>query len=85
MYLVVLSDRAERFYNSASAELTARLDRCIPLLAVDPRRHPNIKALKGHLAGYFRFRVGDYRVVYRIEDAAQRVIVLKIAHRKEVY
>ncbi len=34
----------------------------------NPRQHPNIKALKGELAGRYRYRVGDYRVIYRIDD-----------------
>ncbi|HID62653.1 MAG TPA: hypothetical protein EYP49_07965 [Anaerolineae bacterium] len=30
-------------------------------------------------------RVGDYRVIYQIDDRAHEVIVLRIAHRREVY
>jgi mRNA interferase RelE/StbE len=41
--------------------------------------------LKGKLSGYWRSRVGDYRVVYRIEEEALVVLVVKIAHRKDVY
>jgi mRNA interferase RelE/StbE len=33
----------------------------------------------------WRLRVGDYRVVYEIDDKARRVIVLIVRHRKEVY
>ncbi|WP_396772269.1 type II toxin-antitoxin system RelE/ParE family toxin, partial [Microcystis aeruginosa] len=29
---------------------------------INPRNHPNIKSLKGELSGYYRYRVGDYRV-----------------------
>jgi mRNA-degrading endonuclease RelE of RelBE toxin-antitoxin system len=35
------------------------------------------------LAGRLRYRVGDWRVIYRIED--HRVVILSIAHRREVY
>lgn len=53
--------------------------------------------MKGDFAGYYRYRVGDYRVVYYIEDNfttdvdtdseedTGRVIVVIIAHRREVY
>jgi len=40
------------------------------------------------LAGYgnrWRVRVGDYRVIYQIDDQAYEVIVLRIAHRREAY
>ena len=33
----------------------------------------------------WRIRVGDYRVIYRIDDAAQEVLVLDIGHRRDIY
>lgn len=42
-------------------------------------------ALEGTLPEFWRYRVGDYRVVCRIEDSALIVLVVKIAHRREVY
>lgn len=33
----------------------------------------------------WRLRVGDYRVLYVIEDSAQRVVIARIAHRREAY
>jgi len=41
------------------------------------------QALKRSLKGYRKLRVGDYRIIYRIEGHS--IIVLKIGHRKEVY
>lgn len=38
--------------------------RCLQKLEQTPRFHPNIKALKGEYAGYYRYRIGDYRVIY---------------------
>ncbi len=43
------------------------------------------KPLTGDKVGLWRYRVGDYRVVCRIEDDRLAVMVLRIAHRKEVY
>jgi mRNA interferase RelE/StbE len=85
MYRVVLSPRAERFYASADRPLGRRLARCFRQLEDDPRKHPNIRALRGELAGYWRYRVGDHRVVYRIDDRARVVAVAIIGHRREVY
>jgi mRNA interferase RelE/StbE len=43
------------------------------------------KALHGPLGGTWRYRVGDYRLICRIEHATETVWVLKIALRDEVY
>jgi mRNA interferase RelE/StbE len=34
---------------------------------------------------YFRIRQGDYRVVYEVDDANSRVVVVKVGHRSDVY
>ncbi len=45
----------------------------------------NIKALKGEHKGKYRLRVGDYRVVYKIENNILLILIVRIGHRKEVY
>ena len=42
-------------------------------------------ALTGDHAGYWRWRVGDYRVVARLEDERVVIIIVRVAHRREVY
>ncbi len=51
----------------------------------DPLKHA--KPLAGSLAGLYRFRIGDYRVIFSIaEDGTVSVLtILAIAHRKDVY
>ena len=85
MYSVVLAEKARRFYEGADAALQRKLDRCFEQLAVDPRRHPNVKRLKNRFKGYYRYRLGDYRVIYRIEEARRLVIVALIVHRSDAY
>ena len=44
------------------------------------------EALKGSKLGEFwKYRVGDYRVIAHIEDGALRILVLKVGNRREVY
>lgn len=41
--------------------------------------------LAGPLKGYWKYRVGDYRIITRIEDAIVTVVVIRIGNRREVY
>jgi mRNA interferase RelE/StbE len=61
-----------------------RLAGAIELLAIDPRP-PGAAMLRGGVRQRWRVRIGDYRVIYAIEDAELVVLVLRIAHRSEVY
>lgn len=59
-----------------------RIAAAIDGLATDPRPSGAVK-----LAGRddFRIRVGDYRIVYAVDDAERLVLVARIAHRRDVY
>jgi mRNA interferase RelE/StbE len=82
-----------KFLNSAKKELS-KLDKPIQklikekllILANNPDElKNNIKPLKGEYKGKFRLRVNDYRIIYKIEDEKIMIVVIRIAHRKEVY
>lgn len=49
----------------------------------DPRKIG--EALKGNLREFWRYRVGDYRLLCRLEDGIVTVYVVHVAHRREVY
>lgn len=85
MHSVELSREAQRFYADANRPVAKKLARCFAALERDPRSGNNVKALKGKLAGAFRYRVGDLRVVYTIDDDAVIVFVITIAKRSDVY
>ena len=85
MYEVRLSLKAEKVFAKSERALAKKLARCFENLENNPRSHPNIKPLKGSYSGYYRYRVGDYRVVYSIEDDLVVVNVIIIAHRSKVY
>jgi mRNA interferase RelE/StbE len=85
MFDVILSPDAQLFYHQADQPLAKKLARCFAQLERDPRRHNNIKRLTGKLASRLRYRIGDWRVIYRVDDRARQVHVLLVAHRSEVY
>lgn len=86
---------AKRKYNIAFAPAALRQLRKLPMqdqkrimreietLTDDPRPQ-GVRKLTG-ADNLWRIRIGDYRVVYEIQDAKLVVLVLRIAHRKDVY
>jgi len=59
-----------------------RIQGAISLLAIDPRP-PASRPLRGR-DGY-RLRVGDYRIMYTIDDGILLIVVVTIGHRRDVY
>ncbi len=55
----------------------------IDALATTPRPR-GASALQGH-PGVLRIRVGDYRIIYQVQDDLLTVLILRVAHRREVY
>lgn len=43
------------------------------------------KPLTAHLKGYYRLRVGNYRVVYKIDQTHFKILIIAIRHRKDIY
>ena len=43
------------------------------------------KSLKGNLKDYWRYRIGDYRVIAEINDDEVKILIIEIGHRKDIY
>lgn len=52
-------------------------------VAVDPRSSG--KTLRGNHSGFWRYRIGDYRVICEIYDDKISVLVIRVGHRKNIY
>lgn len=83
MYTLRIKPSAERDMRRLSRTVLERLNAKILTLRDDPRPHGALK-LSGDLEGW-RIRVGDYRILYLIDDAAQTVTVVRVKHRRDVY
>ena len=59
-----------------------RIQQRISSLADNPRPEG---AIKLQVETGYRVRVGDYRVLYEIDDAAQTIVIYRVKHRQDVY
>ncbi len=83
-YRVLIDSRAARRLESLPKVIVERLDKAILSLASNPRR-PGTKRLQGKLHEGWRVRVGQYRILYKIDDEARLVSIFDIGHRREIY
>ena len=74
---------ARRALNTLPRADAVRIDERILGLMENPRSRDAIK-LKG-IRETYRIRVGDYRVLYQVQDDLPRVIIVDIGHRREIY
>jgi mRNA interferase RelE/StbE len=83
MYRLVITRSAERDLRRLPRPLFLRLNQRIIGLRQDPRP-PGVRKLKGALEGW-RIRVGDYRIIYQIDQEIQQVTIVRVRHRRDVY
>lgn len=83
MYRVLLERAAERDLRRLPARLHDRVIAAIRELSFEPRPS-GCRKLTGADRDW-RIRVGDYRIVYEIDDAVEEVRVNRVRHRREVY
>ena len=82
MYQLQISNRANKALEKLPDEIYLRLIEAIKSLADNPRPF-GCKKLKGR-KGY-RIRIGDYRVVYEINEGVLVVLIIDVGHRREIY
>jgi mRNA interferase RelE/StbE len=82
-FRVVLSDRAQRSLSALDRPLQLRIAKALRRLEVEPRCDPQVRRLIG--SEQYRLRVGDYRILFEIEDDRLLVVVIEMGHRREVY
>ena len=81
-YRVELRPAAIRALNRIDHQNRDRIRGAITLLGEEPRP-PGARALRGRSG--FRVRIGDYRVIYTVDDDVLVVAVVALGHRRDVY
>ena len=83
MYSVFYTTAANRQLRRLPHETTQRVVSVAESLAINPRT-PQTEKLEGSSHAY-RLRIGDYRMLYTIDDALRRVVIYRVRHRREAY
>lgn len=84
MYRIVFTKQADKTLRKMPRNRAVQIRRKLDELAQDPYGTNNNVTKLQERPGY-RLRVGDWRIIYEVEDDVLRIIVMKVASRGEVY
>lgn len=79
-FRVLLHPKAHAFLQSVDADLRGRIRERLLTLGTNPKRGTRLKHSE-----FWRLRIGDYRAIYEIDHETERVFILFLGHRREVY
>ncbi|RJP23416.1 MAG: type II toxin-antitoxin system RelE/ParE family toxin [Candidatus Omnitrophota bacterium] len=79
-YRIVYLPHAEKEFLALPKDVQKRVDQKILTLQKNPRPSGIIE-----LKGFYRLRIGDYRVIYEVRDDRLLIIIIQIGHRREIY
>jgi len=83
-YTIKILEKAERELAAVPAKDRKRIALHIDELVDNP--YPSgAQQLKGAFKNHFRIRIGDYRIIYQIENKVLTIVIVRIGHRREVY
>ncbi len=80
MYTIIIKKKAKKFIDNLPANERKRIARAIGQLP----NGEDIKKLKGH-KGLFRLRVGEYRIIYTLDNGELIIYVIDAGNRGEIY
>ena len=81
MYKIVITQRAVKDISKLDKKMKERIAEKLHLVAQNPVLYS--KKLTNPKIGTYRLRIGEYRVIFDLENST--MIVLRIGHRKEIY
>jgi mRNA interferase RelE/StbE len=83
MYRIEITNTAHHHIRGLSRMNRQRVNEAIAQLSQDPRPI-GVKKLKGEV-DFYRIRVGDYRILYEIDDSAKLIVIERIMPRENAY
>jgi mRNA interferase RelE/StbE len=85
MHKILFHRNVVKFYRKSDDALKERITDAIDVIVPNPRLDSHIKKLKGDLKHMHRFRMGDLRILYEIDDAQDTVWIKTIEWRGSAY
>lgn len=82
MYKLKILPQAQKDLDHLRGKIFNKIKNEIILLSHNPRPYGSLKLTNEE--GY-RIRIGDYRVLYRIDDTSKKIFIYRVKHRKEAY
>ena len=82
-YKISFRSSAAKEFKKLPLKIQQRIANKVEQLGIEPRIS-GVSKLKGS-DNLYRYRVGEYRIVYKIDDLKQKIILTRIRHRKDVY
>jgi len=85
-FQIAESKTFQKVRNKMSSKLYAKIKNIVyPQLRSNPFFGINIKKLKGDFESYYRYRIGNYRLFYLIENKKVLVVIVDLKHRQNAY
>ena len=85
-FLIAETKTFEKIKTTIESKLYAKIKNIVyPQLRQNPYFGTNIKKLKGEFDGYYRYRLGNYRLFYMVDNEKVIVFVIDIRQRKDAY
>lgn len=84
-YRLKLAKEALKYYDKQSTKMQDRIDSALTAIQLSPKLGPHIEPLDGRYKGLMKYRLGNFRIIYSIEDDILVVTVVAIGPRGDVY
>ena len=82
MYTINIKESALKTLSKIELQNGTRLFDAVEKLKINPNAG---NVLRGYFSGLRRIRIGDYRIVYEVQNEQLVILVIRVAHRREVY
>lgn len=83
MYEILLTRRALKDLNNLPKSIQTRIAKKLKEYSTDPLKYARL--LVDPKIGMYRYKIGDYRVIFDINNKNKQIIILRIGHRKSIY
>lgn len=85
VYRILVAKECKKSIDKTSCSVKLAIENAFSILSLNPSNGVNIKLLKGKWSGHYRYRIGNYRLIYSIDNERILIKAIKFASRGDVY